>query len=153
MMIDINELKSQILMDGLEEENLKKIAEFVELVRFSRGDNIFKEGDPTKGIYMVRKGSVEINKVTPDGWKQKLALLKENHFLGELSVVEDKETHGANAEVLEDAELFLIAKEKFIEMETTDPSLMAKIMKTIARVASRNVHLMNDKLVKLLISY
>ena len=31
--------------------------------------------------------------------------------------------------------------------------MMYKIMKTIARIASRNVHAMNEKLMKLLISY
>jgi len=30
---------------------------------------------------------------------------------------------------------------------------MYKIMKTMARIASRNVHAMNEKLLKLLISY
>ncbi len=31
--------------------------------------------------------------------------------------------------------------------------MMYKIMKTIARIASKNVHSMNEKLMKLLISY
>jgi len=102
---------------------------------------------------MVKKGVVEINKMTPDGWKQKLAQLKENHFFGELSIIEHKKTHGANAEALDNVELFVIDKEQFEKIEENDPALISKIMRTIARVASRNVHLMNDKLIKLLISY
>ena len=38
-------------------------------------------------------------------------------------------------------------------MEDGDTALMAKIMKTIARAASHNVHIMNNKLINLLISY
>ncbi len=152
-MKDINELKSQKLLEGLNEESLKKVARLVDEVKVLKGNSVFNEGDPTRGIYMVRKGAVEINKVTPDGWKQRLILIKETHFFGELSVIENKESHGANAEALDDTELYVINKEKFAEMEEGDPALMAKIMKTIARVASHNVHIMNNKLINLLISY
>jgi CRP-like cAMP-binding protein len=152
-MADINELKGQKLLEGLDEANLKKIADLVDEVQVTKGDSVFKEGDATRGIYMVRKGAVEINKMTPDGWKQKLILIKETHFFGELSVIENKESHGANAEALEDTDLYVINKEKFEEMEKSDPALMAQIMKTIAKVASHNVHLMNNKLINLLISY
>jgi CRP-like cAMP-binding protein len=152
-MIEIRELKSQLIFDGLDKVDLKKIAPMIQEIKLKKGKHVFKEGDPTKGIYLVKTGSIEINKLTPDGWKQKLAHLKENHFFGELSVIENKKAHGANAEAREDTELFFIGKEQFEELEKTDPSLIAKIMKTIARVASRNVHLMNEKLVKLLISY
>ncbi len=152
-MANISDLKGQKLLEGLDEKNLEKVAKLVEEIKVSKGNSVFKEGDPTRGIYMVRKGSVEINKVTPDGWKQKLILIKEAHFFGELSVIENKESHGANAEALDDTELFVINKEKFADMEETDPALMAKIMKTIAKVASHNVHIMNNKLINLLISY
>jgi CRP-like cAMP-binding protein len=152
-MADINELKGQKLLEGLDEANLKKIADLVDEVQVTKNDSVFKEGDATRGIYMVRKGAVEINKMTPDGWKQKLILIKETHFFGELSVIENKESHGANAEALDDTDLYVINKEKFEEMEKSDPALMAQIMKTIAKVASHNVHLMNNKLINLLISY
>lgn len=152
-MPEINELKSQHLLEGLNNEDLQKVARLVDNVKVQKGGTVFKEGDPTRGIYMVKKGVVVISKTTPDGWKQKLIEIKENHFFGELSVIENKESHGANAEVIDDTELFVIDKEKFEEMEKSDPSLMAKLMKTIAKVASRNVHSMNNKLIKLLISY
>jgi len=152
-MVNIKDLKGQLLVEGLNEEDMKKLASVIEVVKVKKGDPIFKEDDQTKGIYMVKKGVVEINKMTPDGWKQKLAQLKENHFFGELSIIEHKKTHGANAEALDNVELFVIDKEQFEKIEENDPALISKIMRTIARVASRNVHLMNDKLIKLLISY
>lgn len=152
-MVNIKDLKGQLLVEGLNDEDMKKVASVIEVVKVKKGDPIFKEDDQTKGIYMVKKGVVEINKMTPDGWKQKLAQLKENHFFGELSIIEHKKTHGANAEALDNVELFVIDKEQFEKIEENDPALISKIMRTIARVASRNVHLMNDKLIKLLISY
>ncbi len=152
-MVSIKDLKKQVLLKELNDEEIGKIAGRVEIKKYLKGDVIFKEGSETKGIFMIHSGKVEISKVTPDGWKQTLAAFKDGHFFGELSIIEDRKLHGADALAIENADLYFIKTGDFKDMEKTDPSIMYKIMKTIARVASRNVHLMNEKLMKLLISY
>ncbi|HEB75325.1 MAG TPA: cyclic nucleotide-binding domain-containing protein [Nitrospirae bacterium] len=152
-MIDMADLKKQILLRELDDEELRMIMEKITVESYPKGKLIFKEGEPTKGIYLVKDGKVEISKTTPDGWKQTLALLNEGHFFGELSVIEDKKVHGANVTAVENAELFLLKTETFKSLEHSHPLVMYKIVKAIARVASRNIHAMNEKLVNLLISY
>ena len=90
---------------------------------------------------------------TADGWKQTLAILMENHIFGELAVIEDKQTHGADATAIETTEVYRIKTDDFKALEKSDTNMMYKIMKTMARIASKNVHAMNEKLMKLLISY
>ncbi len=152
-MIGVKEMKNQILLKDLTEEEIKEISGRMVAKTFSKGQSIFKEGEPTEGIYLVHRGKVEISKTTPDGWKQTLAVLPEGHFFGELSVIEDKRFHGANATAIDNTEVFLIRTEDFKALEEEAPKMMYKIMKTIARVASKNVHSMNERLVKVLISY
>ncbi len=152
-MVDLADLKEQILLKDLNDEELRIIAERVVEESYPLGKLIFMEGEETVGIYLIKKGRVEISKTTPDGWKQTLAVLSEGHFFGELSVIEDKKEHGAIATAIDNTDVFVIKKEDLKSLEKTNPELMYKIMKTIARVASRNVHTMNEKLVKLLISY
>ncbi|MFN3739438.1 MAG: Crp/Fnr family transcriptional regulator [Thermodesulfovibrionales bacterium] len=147
------ELKKQILLSDLNDNEIEILAKKVSEESYPKGKTIFKEGDPTRGVYLIHRGKIEISKITPDGWKQTLAVLRDGHFFGELSLIEDKKNHGADAVALENTELFLIKKEDFKELEKSNPLLMYKIMKTIAKVASRNVHSMNERLVKLLISY
>ncbi|MGE5172763.1 MAG: Crp/Fnr family transcriptional regulator [Betaproteobacteria bacterium] len=152
-MADKTELKKQILFSDLSDAELGIIAQKIAVETYAKGKSIFKEGEPTKGIYLVKSGRVEISKNTPDGWKQTLALLTENHIFGELAVIEDKQTHGADATAIEATEVYRIKTEDFKTYEKSDTIMMYKIMKTIARIASRNVHAMNEKLMKLLISY
>ncbi len=152
-MADKSELRKQILFSDLTDDELGMIAQKVVVESYAKGKPIFREGEPTKGIYLVKTGKVEISKNTPDGWKQPLAILTENHIFGELSVIEDKQTHGADATAIETTEVFRIKTENFKALEKSDSKMMYKIMKTIARIASRNVHAMNEKLMKLLISY
>jgi CRP-like cAMP-binding protein len=152
-MADKSELKKLILFSDLNDAELAVIADKIALEKYPKGKPIFKEGEPTKGIYLVRSGKVEISKVTADGWKQPLAILAENHIFGELSVIEGKKTHGADAVAIEASEVFRLKTDDFKALEKTDTNMMYKIMKTIARSASKNVHAMNEKLMKLLISY
>lgn len=152
-MADKSELKQQILFTDLTDTELGMIAQKIVIENYSKGQSIFREGEQTGGIYLVKKGKVEISKKTPDGWKQTLAVLAENQIFGELSVIEDKKTHGADATAIEATDVYLFTAEKFKALEKSDPATMYKIMRTIARLASKNVHSMNEKLMKLLISY
>jgi CRP-like cAMP-binding protein len=152
-MINKAELKKQILFSDLTDAELDMISKKVTVEQYPAGKPIFREGEPTKGLYLVKGGKVEISKLTADGWKQTLALLKEGHIFGELSVIEDKKTHGADATAIESTQVYRMTTDDFKALEKTDTDAMYKIMKTIARIASRNVHSMNEKLMKLLVSY
>ena len=152
-MVDKVALKKQILLSELTGEELEEISKKIKAESFAKGKPIFQEGESTKCMYLIKSGKVEISKTTADGWKQTLAVLPEHHFFGELSLIEDKKTHGANAAAIDDTEIFCINMTDFKAFEQSNPSIMYKIVKAIARVASRNVHAMNERLIKLLISY
>ncbi len=152
-MAEKSELRKQILFSSLTDTELGIIADKVVTENYPKGKTIFRDGDFPKGIYLVKNGKVEISKNTPDGWKQTLAILTQNHIFGELSVIEDKPTHGADATAIEPTQVYYIPTEDFRTLEKSNTLMMYKIMKTMANIASRNVHTMNEKLMKLLISY
>lgn len=152
-MIQQADLKKQKLLSDLNDTELGLIAKKVAVETYNMGAMIFAEGDETKGVCMVKKGKVEISKSTPDGWKHTLAVLPEQHFFGELAVIEGRKAHSTNAVALEATELYRITTDDLQYLEQAEPAMMYKIMKTIARMASRNVHTMNEKLMKALISY
>jgi CRP-like cAMP-binding protein len=144
-MMDAAALKLQKLFGELDDAELAVVAQKVQVEHYPRGSAIFREGEPTRGICLICKGKVEVSKTTADGWKQTLAVLTALQFFGELSVIEDRKAHSTNTTALETTELY--------RMERSHPVMMYKIMKTMARCASRNVHSMNEKLMKALISY
>lgn len=151
--MNTNDLKVQKLFSELDDRELERIAAVVVIEHQMKGSIVLKEGESTKGIYLIRKGKVEISKMTPDGWRQTLAVLNDGHFFGELSVIEDRSTHSVDVTAIEDAEFYLIKKDELHRLEQQEPAMMFKIMRVIARVASRNVRSMNEKLMKALISY
>ncbi len=152
-MADISALRKQVLFSELTDVELGTIAKKILLESYAKNTPIFREGEPTKGIFLIRSGKVEISKATPDGWKQTLAVISEDNMFGELSVIEDKRTHGADATAIEATDVFWLKTDDFKAFERTDTTMMYKVMKAMARIASKSVHSMNEKLLKALISY
>jgi CRP/FNR family transcriptional regulator len=151
-MVKTSQLKKQVLLEDIDKTDLEKIARIVKQLSFKKGETLFKEKDDTKGLYLIHSGKVEISKVTPDGWKQTLAVLRNGHFLGELSIIE-KRRHEASATALENTEVFLISKKDFEKMEETESAITMKIMKKLVLIMSKNLRRMNEKFLNSLISY
>ena len=173
----VEDLSRQILLEHLNPDEIEKVSKVVEKIKYSTNDSIFTETQPTKGIYMINYGEVEVSKKlsidlktkmlitlrnvqhccdirkTSDGWKQVFAKLIEGFFFGELSIVEGKVKHGADAVALEETEVYLIPTAKFNALCDANPVLLIKIMKTIAKSASKNVRHLDRQLLKILIGY
>ncbi|MCK5512815.1 MAG: cyclic nucleotide-binding domain-containing protein, partial [Thermodesulfovibrionia bacterium] len=137
-------LKKQVLFEDIGKTELEKIAKVVKKLSFKKGAFLFKEKEDTKGLYLIHSGKVEVSKVTTDGWKQTLAVLRSRHFLGELSIIE-KRRHEASAVALDNSEIFLISKDDFEKMEQKDTVITSKIMKKIVLIMSKNLRRMNEK--------
>jgi len=150
--INISELKKQILFKNIGDADLEKLSKSLVKKSFKKGDFLFKEGEDTTGIYMICSGKVEINKVTPDGWNQMLAILAAGNFFGELSILENRR-HEANAVAIEDTELLKLPKEEFEKLERENSILATLILKTLALVMCKNLRRMNEKFLNALINY
>lgn len=145
-------LKGQILFEELSDKDLKKIESLLSKFEVKRDDYIFREGEDTKGIYLILNGKIEIFKSTVDGWKQTLSVLGSGNFFGELSIIEDRR-HEANAIAIEDSELLLFRKEDFKRLEEEDLEITIKILKKLVIILSKNLRKMNDMFLKAIVSY
>lgn len=137
-------LSRQILLSEIDKEEIEKISKVIKKVSIRQGEQIFKEKDDTRGLYLVWSGKVEISKVTPDGLEYTLAVLTTGQFFGELSILENR-VHEARAVAVKDTEIFLIQKVDFEELMKEDIALACKITKKIAYVMSKNISCMNDR--------
>ena len=151
-MLTIDVLKQQILLQDIDKAGLNKIAKITKQINIKKGEQLFKEKDDTKGLWLIQSGKIEISRVTADGWRQTLVVLPASHFFGELSILENRQ-HVASAVALEDTELLLIPKEDFEKMMEEDCALALCIVKRIAIAMSKNLRRMNDKFLSALISY
>jgi len=148
----IQALKQQSLFSDIDSEGLEKLSKIVTKLSLKKGEQLFKEKDDTRGVFLLHSGKVEISRVTADGWRQTLTVVTPGDFFGELSILERRH-HVASAVAVEDAELFLIPKEEFDRLMDQDTKLAIYILKKIALEMSKKLRRTTDKFLSALISY
>jgi len=148
----IQALKQQSLFSDIDSEGLEKLSKIVKKLSLKKGEQLFKEKDDTRGVFLLHSGKVEISRVTADGWRQTLTVVTPGDFFGELSILERRH-HVASAVAVEDAELFLIPKEEFDRLMEQDTKLACYILRRIAMEMSKKLRRTTDKFLSALISY
>jgi CRP/FNR family transcriptional regulator len=147
----IQALKQQSLFSDIDSEGLEKLSKIVTKLSLKKGEQLFKEKDDTRGVFLLHSGKVEISRVTADGWRQTLTVVTPGDFFGELSILERRH-HVASAVAVEDAELFLIPKEEFEGSWSKIQDLHATFSKN-CHGDEQKLRRTTDKFLSALISY
>ena len=133
-MVDVQQtLRQTGLFASLTPDELAELSKRVRQRTFSRGAQLFAEGDPCKGLYVVGSGRIRIFKMSPNGREQVLAVEGPGSSFAELPVF-DGGAYPASASALEDAEVLSISREDFQSFCREHPEVALKV---IAVVGSR----------------
>ncbi len=105
-------LRKTPLFASLTETELRALAPRVSTRHFQRGEFLFGEGDPCKGLFLVASGKIRIFKLSPEGREQVLAVEGPGSSFAELPVF-DGGNYPAAASALEDAKVLFISRKDF----------------------------------------
>ena len=78
------------LFQDLNQNDLMPIANASKKVSFGAGKLLFIEGDPAKYFFLVRKGSVRLYRLTPDGKEKIIEIIREGETFAESVALLDK---------------------------------------------------------------
>jgi hypothetical protein len=96
------------------------------LKRFAPGDILFRQGDPSDHVVLVRSGQADVLREAGD----ELILLgtaKEGEFLGEMGVL-DARPRSATVRAATTLEVELISRQGFLERVSADPQLAQNLL-------------------------
>lgn len=120
-------LKSISLFEETPETVLAELAEILEEEECDKGKVIFTAGDEAHCMYIIFKGEVKIHKD-----EHTLAILKENDFFGELSLL-DTDNRSASATADSETLLLKIDQEPFYELMESRIEVAKGIIKTLCK--------------------
>lgn len=120
-------LRSIPLFSELSGEDLRSVADIVELVDYAAGVVIFRKGDPGEDLYLIARGRVSVR----DG-KIELNTLGEREFFGELAVL-DREPRSADIVCTEDTRLLRLRSADLGELMARRPQICEQIMLVLVR--------------------
>jgi CRP/FNR family transcriptional regulator, nitrogen oxide reductase regulator len=85
--MDISQLRSQVLFQGVPDEGLRLILESSHIRRVEEGGSFFFQEDPAEAIYLLEQGQVKLAQVTADGQQVILNLASPGDFFGLIGFV------------------------------------------------------------------
>jgi CRP-like cAMP-binding protein len=107
------------------------------------GENIFYQGDPGIGLYIIRDGKVLISRESEKGDKITLAVFQKGDFFGELALI-DSEKRSASAIADSDTKLSVIFKPDLDEFIEKYPRKGIKIVQGIAEITAVRLRTLNE---------
>lgn len=147
-MATLARLKKISLFKDLTNDELKKVKAIIKEATFRKGDMIWEEGTPEQGLHIIDSGKVRVTRLTKEGGKQVLAVLKKDAFFGELSLL-DGRSHSASAEALQKTTVFVIRKADMDKFLDKNPKTAYKIVRDLAIEISHILRNMNDKFISM----
>src|SRR5580698_9543695 len=110
---------------GLTDEFIGSLRDNVELVRFTPGQVICRQGDTADYFYLVRIGFVKVTQTHPGG-EMVLAYLSRGDYFGEIGLLAN-DVRTATCTALDHVELVRISGDDFKRMVNEFPEIRAKL--------------------------
>ncbi len=120
-------LRQNVLLKGLADDTLARIAAVAARRNFPRGTVLFRQGDPGDALYAVVAGRVRISTQHADGREVFLSLMGPGDSFGEIAAV-DGQIRTAAATVVEPSTLFLIHRGDLLALIARDPRLARHLL-------------------------
>lgn len=136
---EISLLKDSHMLQGMSEEQMGKLASFLDKRDMEAGTTVFIENMPGESLFLIKKGAIQISKMFAEGDEEPLAELGPEDVFGELAII-DGLPRAATARVKESAELISLNKNSFDKLCQQDAELGLKLLNNIVKVFSRRVH-------------
>lgn len=122
------------LFEDISEADINTILTGLDIILIPPGKPVICERAQGDCLYVILKGTVEINKElteTDENTVAQLKVLEPGEFFGEMSLL-DNEPRSANAVAKNHVELLIIPKEKFFQLAINYPKIMFNLIRTLS---------------------
>ncbi|TMP98536.1 MAG: cyclic nucleotide-binding domain-containing protein [Verrucomicrobia bacterium] len=121
-------LKASKLFSGMDAEELPALERAARLQTYHAGRNIFQEGDPGDGLYVIVEGKVQITFLVGQDQRRVLSRLGPGDFYGEMAVL-DNHPRSATAAAETDTQVYFIRRDDLQHVLASSPALAVSLVK------------------------
>ena len=123
---------------------------YLQEVKVSRGEYLFRPGDAADAVYFLKTGKVGVQTSTGfEDRQQVVALLNPGAIIGEKGLT-TSDPRKMTAVAIEDCELYFIGADAFATLEKSNPSLALKIVKILLNVSALRLQASSERLAHVL---
>lgn len=143
----IGTMRCSQLFSGLPPEDLAAIAAFTVTQTLARDAYLFREGEPSRGCYLVQSGAINVHRVSASGREQVIHVFRSGETFAEASLASPT-GFPANARAVEASTVLLIPKTPFLELIARRPDLALRILGSMSTHLRVLVGMLDDLTLK-----
>jgi CRP-like cAMP-binding protein len=130
------------LLEGVPEEEVRRLLAVARRRRFHRGEVVFHRDDPGDSLHLIVTGRFAIRVMTPLGEQATIAVRGPGESFGEMALVGQDARRSATVEALEEAETFCVYEQEFARLRHAHPN----VTELVVRFLANEVRLLTDRL-------
>lgn len=138
-------LPSIAIFGGLEPDTLKRIIALLGTHRIDPNEEICKQGEAGRAMFLVREGEVLVCRDTDDGKRVKMIRLGPGEFFGEMTLI-DIQKRSATVVASKPALLFSLGNRDLYKLYTDDVPGYVMVLQNLCRELSRRLRVTNQRL-------
>jgi CRP-like cAMP-binding protein len=146
-MVTREELKQIVMMGYLTDEMLDKLIPITDLLSFDENEIIFRQGDKSGRLYMVKHGKVLLEQKITDKITVSISAVKPGYTFG-WSAMLDEETYTSRAITVEPSELFSLREKKIKALFEQDHSLGYIMSQRLLVVLKKRYDIRTEQFIK-----
>lgn len=123
-------------LEGVPEEDRRRLLAATQRRRFARREVLFHEGDPGDTVHLLDRGRVAVRITTPLGDVATLRVRGPGSVIGELSLL-GPGSRSATVVALERVETLALHRDQFVELRRRYPSVDAFLVNVLAEEVRR----------------
>lgn len=128
----VNSLRSCALFTGLPPADLEEIATFSQLQSLDKGEYVFREGERSRGFYIVRTGTINVHRIGAGGKEQVIHLFRPGESFAEVALASET-GYPADARAIEASDLILIPKPDMLTLIKRRPDLALRMLASMSQ--------------------
>lgn len=125
-------LGQTMLFSGLPQDQLLQLAAIAQPKTYAKDENLFQQGEPGHGFFIVQAGRIKVFKLAKDGREQILHIFSELDHFAEVPVLDGK-PYPASATALEATQVLFFPRQPFLQLLEQQPDLAINLLKSFAR--------------------
>jgi len=143
----IGSLRCCQLFAGLPEADLATIASFSHALTVAKDDYLFHEGEPSRGLYTVQAGAINVHRVNAAGKEQVIHVFRAGESFAEAALASPT-GYPADARAVEPSTVLLIPKGPILDLIGRRPDLAVRMLGSMSAHLRVLVGMLDDLTLK-----
>ena len=123
----VNTLRNCRIFVGLSAGDLNTVAEITVVKALDKGACLFREGEPSRGFYVVQKGAINVHRVNTSGKEQVIRIFRAGDSFAEATLA-TAAGYPADAVAVESSQVLLVQKTGFLALLSRQPELALRML-------------------------